>query len=102
MGSGSAAVRSSCAARPGSESPRCSRLLLFLVEDAQWLDGPSAEVLGFVARRLELEPVFVLFAVREGIASAVDESGLPELHLDGLDEESSRALLELVAPDLPS
>src|SRR6266851_1358154 len=78
------------------------RPLLFLVEDAQWLDGPSAEVLGFVARRLELEPVFVLFAVREGIASAVDESGLPELHLDGLDEESSRALLELIAPDLPS
>jgi len=78
------------------------RPLLFLVEDAQWLDGPSAEVVGFVARRLELEPVFVLFAVREGIASAVDESGLPELHLDGLDEESSRALLELIAPDLPS
>ena len=45
------------------------RPLLFLVEDAQWLDVPSSEVLGFVARRLELEPVIVLFAVREGIAS---------------------------------
>jgi DNA-binding CsgD family transcriptional regulator len=78
------------------------RPLLLLVEDAQWLDRPSSEVLGFVARRLELEPVIVLFAVREGIASAVDESGLPELHLDGLDEASSRALLTLTAPDLPS
>ena len=78
------------------------RPLLLLVEDAQWLDGPSAEVLGFVARRLELEPVIVLFAVREGIASAVDDSGLPELHLGGLDDESAKALLELTAPDLPS
>jgi DNA-binding CsgD family transcriptional regulator len=78
------------------------RPLLFLVEDAQWLDGPSSEVLGFVARRLELEPVIVLFAVREGVASAVDESGLPELHIDGLDEASSRALLALTAPDLAS
>ena len=50
------------------------RPVLFLVEDAHWLDVPSSEVLGFVARRLELEPVIVLFAVREGIASAVDES----------------------------
>ena len=78
------------------------RPLLFLVEDAQWLDGPSSEVLVFVARRLELEPVIVLFAVREGIASLVGESGLAELHLDGLDEASSRALLELTAPNLPS
>jgi hypothetical protein len=53
------------------------RPLLFLVEDAQWLDAPSLDVLGFVARRLELEPVIVLFAVREGIASAVDEWGSP-------------------------
>jgi DNA-binding CsgD family transcriptional regulator len=77
------------------------RPLLFLVEDAQWLDSSTLEVLGFVARRLELEPVIVLFAVREGIASAVDETGLPELHLGGLDNESSKALLERTAPDLP-
>ena len=78
------------------------RPMLFLVDDAQWLDGPSSEVLGFVARRLAVEPVIVLFAVREGISSAVDESGLPEIHLDGLDEAPSRALLELTAPELPA
>jgi DNA-binding CsgD family transcriptional regulator len=75
--------------------------LLFLIEDAQWLDVPSSEVLGFVARRLELEPVIVVFAVRDGIATVFDESGLPELGLVGLDDESARALLELTGPDLP-
>jgi DNA-binding CsgD family transcriptional regulator len=78
------------------------RPLLFLVDDAQWLDGPSSEVLGFVARRLQLEPVIMLFAVREGISSAIDESGLPEIHLDCLDAATSRALLELTAPELPA
>ena len=73
-----------------------------IVEDAEWLDVPSLEVLGFVARRLEHEPVIVLFAVREGIPSAVDESGLPELHLGGLDDDAAKALLELTAPDLPA
>jgi len=76
--------------------------LLFVVEDAHWLDVPSSEVLCFVARRLELEPVIVLFAVREGIASVVDESGLPELRVGGLDDESGGALIALTAPDLPS
>ncbi len=78
------------------------RPVVFVVEDAHWFDGPSLEVLGFVARRLELEPVIVLFAVREGIASSVDASGLPELDVGGLDVASSRALLELTAPDLSS
>ena len=78
------------------------RPLLLVVEDAQWLDGPSAEVLGFVARRLEHEPVIVLFALREGVASSFDEAGLPELPLDGLDDEPAKALLESTSPDLPA
>ena len=78
------------------------RPVVLVVEDAHWFDAPSLEVLGFVARRLELESVIVLFAVREGMASSVDGSGLPELDVGGLDEASSRALLELTAPDLSS
>ena len=78
------------------------RPLLLVIEDAQWLDGPSAEVLGFVARRLEHEPVIVLFAVREGVASSFDEAGLPELALGGLDDEPAKALLESASPGLPA
>jgi DNA-binding CsgD family transcriptional regulator len=76
--------------------------LLLLVEDAQWLDRRSSEVLGFVARRLEHEPVIVLLAVRDGVASVIDEFDIPELRIDGLDEATSRALLAQTSPGLSS
>ena len=69
--------------------------LLLVVEDAHWLDRSSAEVLAFVARRLEMEPVILLFAVRDGVPSVLDEAGLPDLTLVGLDDDASRTLLEV-------
>jgi len=68
--------------------------LLLVVDDAHWLDRSSAEVLAFFARRLEMEPVILLFAVRDGVPSDLDEAGLPDLVLAGLDDDPSRALLE--------
>ena len=71
------------------------RPLLCLVEDAQWLDGASGQVLGFVARRLLAEPVAIVFAVRE--PSGEDPfAGLPELLLGGLSDEDAGALLASV------
>src|SRR3712207_3933586 len=41
------------------------RPLLCLVEDAQWLDAASSQVLGFVARRVLAESVAIVVAVRD-------------------------------------
>ena len=77
------------------------RPLLCVVDDAQWLDQASAQVLGFVGRRLLAESVALVFAARtpSGDASSLDHlAGLPGLQLEGLPDEPARALLEMVAP----
>ena len=74
--------------------------LLLVVDDAHWLDRASAEVLAFFARRLEMEPVIVLLAVRDGVPSVLDEAGLPDLALPGLDDDASRMLLDRNAAGL--
>src|SRR5580693_4110287 len=60
--------------------------VLCLVDDAQWLDQVSVEVLGFVARRLLADRVGMLFTVREGEGQAAALAGLSELMLGGLPE----------------
>jgi DNA-binding CsgD family transcriptional regulator len=71
------------------------RPLLCVIDDAQWLDRASAQVLGFVARRLLAEPVVLLFAARE---TTDVFAGLPELLIEGLDEAEARKLLASVIP----
>jgi predicted ATPase len=59
------------------------RPLVRLLDDVQWLDRESVSVLSFVARRLEAEPIAMLFAVREP-RDELEIDGLPELLLEGL------------------
>ena len=73
--------------------------LLLLVEDAHWLDAGTCDVLGFVARRLEFEPVLLLFAVRSGVDARLD-AGLPVLRVEPLEESVAAALLDASAPGL--
>ena len=42
-----------------------SRPVLCIIDDAHWLDQPSAQALAFVARRLDSKPVVLLFATIE-------------------------------------
>jgi DNA-binding CsgD family transcriptional regulator len=73
------------------------RPLLGLVDDAQWLDQASAQALGFAARRLDAEPVALLFGTRDraGIGGL---AALPGLTLAGLSDSDARALLASVLP----
>ena len=73
------------------------RPLLCLVDDLQWLDAASGQVLGFVARRLLAEHVAIVFAVREP-SEGRHVQGLPELRLEGLDVQEARALLATAIP----
>jgi hypothetical protein len=77
--------------------------LLCLVDDAQWLDRPSAEASVFAVRRLGAEPVAVILAVRDGPAHMA-MTGLPELRLRGLGPQDAAALIDAqgrgLAPDM--
>ncbi|MEV0900994.1 AAA family ATPase [Actinoplanes sp. NPDC049802] len=73
--------------------------LLVVVEDAHWMDRASLDVLGFVARRIESDPL-VLIAVTRGLDDRLGGAGLPVLHLNPLTDEVSRELLDAVAPRL--
>jgi DNA-binding CsgD family transcriptional regulator len=66
--------------------------LLCVVDDAQWLDRASAQILGFVGRRLLAERVAFVCAARTGIGDDVF-AGLPELVIHGLGDSDARALL---------
>ncbi|MFI7708060.1 AAA family ATPase [Nonomuraea sp. NPDC049480] len=69
--------------------------LMCVIEDAQWLDNASAQVLAFVARRLTTKAACV-FAVRGDEARHL--SGLPELVVGGLRDEEALALIRSVLP----
>ncbi|MEV7010673.1 BREX system ATP-binding domain-containing protein [Streptosporangium sp. NPDC051022] len=71
--------------------------LVCLVDDAQWLDVATRQVLGFVARRLLGESVLLLFAVREPSSDTL-LAGLPSLAVDGLDDADARELLAAANP----
>ena len=71
------------------------RSLVCLVDDVQWLGRASAQVLGFVARRLGAESVGLVFAAR---VPGGELAGSPELLVAGLPEADARALLDWVTP----
>jgi DNA-binding CsgD family transcriptional regulator len=62
--------------------------LLVTIDDAHWLDGSSANAVGFAARRLIDDPVAIVLAVREGESSLLDGTDLPRLQLAGLDRRA--------------
>nr|WP_204264373.1 helix-turn-helix transcriptional regulator [Geodermatophilus normandii] len=76
--------------------------LLCIVDDAQWLDEASAQVLAFVARRVHAERLALLVSLRDSTDDGDLRSfaGLPELRVHGLAESDARALLAAAVPTL--
>src|SRR3954454_22001288 len=60
--------------------------LICLIDDAQWLNRVSAQVLAFVARRLLAERVGMVFAVRGEAGEEVELAALPDLAVGGLSD----------------
>ena len=74
--------------------------VLLVIDDVQWLDSVSAEVLSAVGRRLSNPRVRVLVGRRTPYESAFSPAGWSELHLGPLDAESSAQLLANVGTPL--
>jgi DNA-binding CsgD family transcriptional regulator len=74
---------------------------LCVVDDAQWVDRPSAEALVFTARRLRADRLAIVFAAREGEAARFEAAGLAELTLTGLAEQPAAAVLASRARQAP-
>jgi DNA-binding CsgD family transcriptional regulator len=79
------------------------RPLLCVVDDVQWIDRESLDVLGLVARRLFAERVAMLFGVRVS-SGAVGPAGLaleglPGLDVAGLSEDAALLFVTSVVAD---
>ena len=72
------------------------RPLCVLVDDAHWLDQPSADAILFAARRLLADPVAIIVAVRSAEPSPFADADLPTLALEGIALGASQELLTRV------
>jgi DNA-binding CsgD family transcriptional regulator len=71
--------------------------LLCVVDDAQWLDRVSLEMLAFVARRLLADRVAMVFGLRDREERAEALSGFPELRVGPLPPAAGKLLFERAA-----
>jgi DNA-binding CsgD family transcriptional regulator len=69
--------------------------IVWLVDDAQWIDRASMQAIAFVGRRLLAERVVILIATRD-VSDEDELAGLPELRLGGLNTEDAGRLFDLV------
>ncbi|GIE32546.1 LuxR family transcriptional regulator [Actinoplanes italicus] len=68
--------------------------VLLILDDMQWIDRPSAVVIGFIARRVQGSPVGVIAASRTGTESFLDRRGLTEAVVQPLSREAATELVQ--------
>ncbi|MFJ8107671.1 ATP-binding protein [Streptomyces sp. NPDC096132] len=74
--------------------------LLLLVDDLQWVDASSRDVLRFVARRTRDFPMLIIAGSRIHSPDVYDPRTLPNLPLQPLARAAAAELLDAGAPDL--
>ncbi|WP_399897704.1 AAA family ATPase [Streptomyces sp. BBFR51] len=74
--------------------------LLLVLDDGQWLDSSSAEVCGFVGRRLTGSSVKLMVGLRSEVPSRFDTAALPELPVTALSDAAAQQMLDLHHPGL--
>jgi len=74
--------------------------LLVVVDDLHWIDDATAQVLGFVSRRIASEPIALLAATRPGFEDPFTEAGVPAIMLRPLRRGQAEVLVRLRYPDL--
>jgi DNA-binding CsgD family transcriptional regulator len=74
--------------------------IVLIVDDAQWLDRSTLNIIAFIGRRLDVEHVALVAAVRAGLSAPLDDSRLPTLDLERLSASGSARLLDGKAPEL--
>ncbi len=77
-----------------------SRPLIIVVDDAHWIDKSSLDVLSFLSRRLETEPIALFATLREGYSISLGEEVLPRLRVERLSADAAAQLLDRHAPEL--
>jgi DNA-binding CsgD family transcriptional regulator len=67
--------------------------LLCVIDDAQWLDAPSAEAIAFVARRLDRQPIAFVLALHATDPAGTAFAGIDAIELGGLPPDACGELL---------
>ena len=72
------------------------RPVLVVIDDLQWIDASSIEVLLFIARRVAAFPIAVVASTRQ----SGSRLGLPEVEVDPLGPALAEELLRMTSPEL--
>ncbi len=74
--------------------------LLVVLDDGHWFDTSSAQVCGFVGRRLTGSAVKLVVALRTDVPCGFDTAALPQLPVPTLSDEAAERLLDRRSPGL--
>jgi len=74
--------------------------VLVSLDDLHWMDEPSLDVVAFLARRIEAEPIMLLASLRSGANPIADDPAIHRVPVGALDAPEAAALLAGTAPGL--